>query len=146
MLKQVNKVKSAYDKDPKEGSEYVTKLADDMTNEQLGNAKLMYNALMYTATDNINDRGENFRKTEFVAPIDLETAAKGKGYKVKITEKDDNKRIVLSNGSKKYTFKADSDKFTFNDHGKKSKGEFTFAPYAKGDKIIVPFDFIAGLK
>lgn len=146
MLKQVNKVKSAYDKDPKEGSEYVTKLANDMTNEQLGNAKLMYNALMYTATDNINDRGENFRKTEFVAPIDLETAAKGKGYKVQITDKDDSKRIVLSKGSKKYTFKSDSDKFTFNDHGKKSKGEFTFAPYAKGDKIIVPFDFIAGLK
>ena len=101
---------------------------------------------MYTATDNINDRAEDFRKTEFVAPIDLETAAKGKGYKVKITEKDDSTRIIVSKGSMKYTLKADSTKYNFNDHGKKSKGELTFAPYAKGDKIIVPFDFIEGLK
>ena len=146
MLKEVDKIKDAYGKDPEKGAEMVTKLADDTAKEQLSNAKLLYTSLMFTATDNINDRGQNFKKTEFVAPVDLEKAAKGKGYKVTITEKDKSTRAVLSKGSTKYTLKADSNSYTLNDKGKKTDGELTFAAYKKGDKFIVPFDFIKGLK
>lgn len=146
MLKQVDKIKKEYDGSADKGSEMVTKLADDVAKEQLSNATMMYKALMFTTTDNINDRAKDFRKNMFVAPITLEKAAKSKGYDVEFKTKDKVTQAILKKKDIKYVLSSDSSEFKAEVKKEKTQGELSFVPYMKGDKMIVPFDFIQNLK
>lgn len=146
MLKQVDKIGKEYKRSADKGAKMVTKLADDMATEQLSNATMMYKALMFTTTDNINDRAKSFRKNMFVAPIILEKAAKSKGYDVEFKTKDKVTQAILKKKDIKYVLSSDSPEFKTEVKKQKTKGKLSFAPYMKGFKMIVPFDFIQNLK
>ena len=63
--KDVKALKKAYKKSKKDGRAYATKLAKNYASKQLKNSSKLYNKLLFTSVDNVNDRTNNARKTVF---------------------------------------------------------------------------------
>lgn len=65
LSKDMKNLKKAYKKSKKEGRAYATKLAKNYASTQLSNSTKLYKKLLFTATNNVNDRTNNARKTVF---------------------------------------------------------------------------------
>lgn len=150
MYKEIQKnipaIKDSYKTGKSSGRSFVTKLSDKMAKEQLDNSNRLFENLLFVATFNTNDRPDNERKIAFVAPTDLEKAAKYKGYKLEVKEGEKANQYKLTKDKVSYTFKTGADTYKMVEDGKKTEVEFAFAAFEDGNKVYVPVDFITGLK
>ena len=135
---ELKNVTKAYKKSKTAGRAYVTKLANSMATTQFNNADVLYKALMYTATDNDNDRANNSGKSTFVKPVKLVSAAKAAGYTVKIS-------------GTKYTLTKDGVTYTLlkNSKGVHKNGvyatDLTYPVYKSHGTTYIPADFAESL-
>lgn len=146
--KTVKEVKKAYEHGNKKGEAYVTKWSNDMAEQQLANANTLYGAMMFTATNNINDREDTTTREYFVPPTNLQTAAENMGYRFKVDKpkKDGTIKFYLRKGNDIYYFKVGDVNYKMVNGSKKTKGEMSSAPFEENGKIYVPIDFLETLK
>ena len=146
MQNEVSKIAKQYKISKKVGRAYVTALANKAAKEQYENTENLYNNLLLTAIDNVNDRANNARKHTFVADTKLTQAAKYYGYTVtKTTTKSGDKVYTLKSADKTYKLTKGKTAYTVTEKGVKKTAELSKAPYVYGGYIYVPMDFVQGL-
>ena len=146
MQNEVSKIAKQYKTSKKSGRAYVTALANKAAKEQYENTENLYNNLLLTAIDNVNDRANNARKHTFVADTKLTQAAKYYGYTVtKTTTKSGDKVYTLKSADKTYKLTKGKAAYTVTEKGVKKTAELSKAPYVYGGYIYVPMDFVQGL-
>ena len=146
MQNEVSKIAKQYKTSKKAGRAYVTALANKAAKEQYENTENLYNNLLLTAIDNVNDRANNARKHTFVADTKLTQAAKYYGYTVtKTTTKSGDKVYTLKSADKTYKLTKGKTAYTVTEKGVKKTAELSKAPYVYGGYIYVPMDFVQGL-
>ena len=140
MEDEMDNIKAAYAKSKTAGRKYVTNLGKKVAKLQYTNSENLFNNLLFTAINNVNDRANNARKKTFVADTRMTKAAEFKGYEVTrnkktktYTLKDEDTTIKIKMGEKAYTVK---------ENGKTTTLEMTKAPYTYGGYLYVPMTFI----
>ena len=130
MEDEMDNIKAAYAKSKTAGRKYVTNLGKKVAKLQYTNSENLFNNLLFTAINNVNDRANNARKKTFVADTRMTKAAEFKGYEVTrnkktktYTLKDEDTTIKIKMGEKAYTVK---------ENGKTTTLEMTMAPYTYG--------------
>ncbi len=130
MMKEKDNIKKEYKASREKGDKYVTSLAASVAKEQIANAKKLFNDLMLDATNNLNDSEKH--KTVFDASVDLEKAAKIKGYTI---TKVESKKT----SEKKADKKAKADKETGKDSKDKKEAAESYELTKKGSdaKLVI---------
>lgn len=134
-------VKKEYAKSSKAGQAYVTKLSTEYAKTQFENTKPLFNSLMTTFLDNINDRTNNQRKHEFVADVKVADVAALAGAKV---TKSGKVYSFSANGTT-YKFTEGADTYTATKAGKTTTGEMSKAAFLLNGALYIPMDCVEAL-
>ena len=138
--KEMNKIRKAYATSRKTGRAYVTDLSMGYADEQYKNSDALFDELLFTAINNVNDRPDNGRKAVFVPNIDLEKYAKSAGYKVK-DNNDGTYTFTKRNKTAKYVVTVGSKEATARIKGTTKTIELSHAPYVDNGVLYAPTDF-----
>lgn len=145
MQKEVSKINKAYKKSKTAGRAYVTGLAKKAAKEQFTGSKNLYENLLLTAVNNVNDRADNARKTTFVADTKLTQAADFYGYTVTKKTTKSAKVYTLKSADKTCKVTLGQTEYSVTENGKTTKAELSKAPYVSGGYVYVPMDFVQEL-
>lgn len=134
-------IQKAYKSSTNTGRAYVTKLSEGYAKAQFENTTPLFNSLMVTFLDNINDRTENQRKHEFVADVKVADVAASMGVKASQSGKT---ATFTANGAT-YKFTEGSTAYTVTKAGKTTTAELSKAAFMLNNALYIPMDVVAAL-
>ena len=143
--KELSKIRKAYAKGKNRGRNYVTDLSKGYAEEQYQNSDALFDELLFTAINNVNDRPDNERKAVFVPNIDLEKYAKSAGYRVRTSDDGNTYTFTKRNGSAKYVVTAGDTNCSARIKGTSKTIELSHAPYVEDGVLYAPTDFVRTL-
>ncbi len=137
LQKQIPAIVKAYANSQSVGRDLVTGLSESYAKIQFENTTPLYNQLMATFLNNINDRTNNQRKAKFVADVKvvdvaLSMGAKASGYKT----------CTFTAKGVTYTFKDGSAEYTMKTSKGETTGELSKAAYLINNTLYIPMDFL----
>ena len=138
--KELAKIGRAYAKGRDNGRTYVTELSKEYAEEQYKNSDALFDELLFTSINNVNDRPDNGRKAVFVPNIDLVKCAKAAGYYVN-SEDGETYTFTKYNKTAKYVVKAGEKNCTARIKGTTKNVELSRAPYVENGVLYAPTDF-----
>lgn len=140
VMARLPEVQKAYASGTATGRAYVTNMAKEYAKTQFENTTPLYNSLMVTFLDNINDRTNNQRKHTFVADVKVADVAKYLGGSA-----SGSKTVSFTAGGSTYTFSEGSDVCTKRTGNKTTEVELSKAAFMQNGALYIPMDFVAGL-
>lgn len=145
MQSEIAKISKKYKESKKAGRAYVTALANKNAKEQYLGTTNLYNNLLLTAVDNVNDRANNARKHTFVADTKMTQAANFYGYTVTKKTTKAGKVYTLKGADKTFKVTLGQTEYTVTENGKTTTAEMSKAPYVYGGYVYAPMDFLESL-